>query len=40
MSDYLNFTNYGKAILTLFKCATMDGWIVIMVDCSSNNPYC
>jgi hypothetical protein len=40
MDDYLNFNSLPFAMLTLFKCTTMDGWRAILLDCSNLNPYC
>lgn len=40
IDDYLNFTTFPKAMITLFKCSTRNGWRFIMADCSDRNPYC
>lgn len=34
IDDYLNFTDFPKALLTLYKCSTHNGWRLIMVDCT------
>lgn len=40
IDDYLNFTTFPKAMLTLFKCSTKNGWRIIMADSTAMNPYC
>jgi hypothetical protein len=40
MDDYVNFTTFPKALLTLFKCATRSQWRFLMIDCSVLNQYC
>lgn len=40
IDDYLNFTDFPKAMLTLFKCSTKNAWRFIMIDCTPLNPYC
>ena len=32
MDDLINFTNFGNAMLALFKCASGDDWRTIMTD--------
>ncbi|CAD8206266.1 unnamed protein product [Paramecium pentaurelia] len=40
VTDYMNFTNIGKALLILFKICTKNNWIRIMIDVSERNQYC
>ncbi|CAD8119651.1 unnamed protein product [Paramecium sonneborni] len=40
MTDYMNFSNIGKALLILFKICTKNNWIRIMIDVSEHNQYC
>lgn len=37
---YVNFHNFGNAMLVLFKCSTVDNWREIMTDCTYYNPTC
>lgn len=32
ISDFVNFSNFGNAMLTLFRCSTGENWWVIMAD--------
>lgn len=38
-NEYQNFSNFFRAFLVLFKCASGD-WRTIMTDCMHYNPYC
>ncbi|CAD8124288.1 unnamed protein product [Paramecium sonneborni] len=40
VTDYMNFTNIGKALLILFKICTKNNWIRIMIDVSEHNEFC
>ncbi|CAK68274.1 unnamed protein product (macronuclear) [Paramecium tetraurelia] len=40
MDDLINFTNFGNAMLALFKCASGDDWRTIMTDTMQHNPLC
>ncbi|CAD8075871.1 unnamed protein product [Paramecium primaurelia] len=40
MDDIINFTNFGNAMLALFKCASGDDWRTIMTDTMQHNPLC
>ena len=40
VTDYMNFSNIGKALLILFKICTKNNWIRIMIDVSERNMYC
>ncbi|KRX08852.1 hypothetical protein PPERSA_08956 [Pseudocohnilembus persalinus] len=34
INEYVNFKNFGYAMLTLFRCSTGEDWALIMFDCS------
>lgn len=36
----MNFTNIGKVVLVLYKIATKNNWVNIMIDVSERNKYC
>lgn len=36
IGNYVNFSNFGNAMITLFRCSTGEDWYNIMKDCSSN----
>ena len=35
-----NFSNFGWAMLTLFRCVTGEAWNGIMYDCMVQPPFC
>ncbi|OMJ72778.1 hypothetical protein SteCoe_28696 [Stentor coeruleus] len=39
ISQYTNFTNFGMAMITLFRISTGEDWYLILYDCSKNNNY-
>jgi len=40
ISEYKNFTNWGKSFLLLFIIATGENWPVLMYDCMKTPPNC
>ena len=40
IDKYNNFSNFGTAMLTLFRCATGEDWGMIMFDLSKQEPDC
>ena len=40
LNEHANFESFGKALLTLFRIATVDNWTGIMAQCSISAPQC
>lgn len=40
IDDYNNFSNFGYAMLTLFRCSTGEDWALFMFDLSRTGPDC
>ena len=40
LDDLLNFQDFPKAMLTLFKCVCIFGWRNVMTDTTYLNPFC
>jgi len=33
INDYMNFNNFGMALIMLFRCSTGEDWNIVMFDC-------
>ena len=40
LSDKANFRNFPRAMLTLYRVATMDTWVTVWSGCQVQPPYC
>ena len=40
ISDIVNFSNFGVALVTLFRCSTGEDWHTIMADLSNTSADC